>query len=632
MNKLGISQIGNVISVAEGERYVFRVKGYNGAPANANLYVKGNTTDVLWPGASLPYTAVNESWVEESFTIPTGVTQITLGVIFNSTALATASNVFYINEIEFYKKTSLAPEYQYNLKDHLGNVRLTFTTKTVTQQTKATFESVSQTTEANNFLHYPSGGGLINTQATNAHTGTNSEYLNGGYNGQVGVAKSFAVMPGDQLQIEAYAKYNAPSTTSSNLTGFTTALLGAFNLSAPIVNEAGTASSAINNWGVLEAGGYGDGSTDQSDPRVFVTIITFDKNYNYLDVAYQQLTSSGYMSCSYTVRQPGYAYMYVSNEHPTLIDVYVDDVTMTYTPSAIIASNDYYPFGLTYNSYTRENGVRQDYQYNGKEMQDELNLGWLDYGARMYMNDIGRWGVVDMHSDKFTGLSPYSYVADNPVKLVDPDGKDIMVYYTDFKYDKNGNVKHKRNGQAKTTTRSVKLSIGKNGSIEAKDKKDNDVKNIFVSSVVESLNYTKKGDKNNIIENAIEHRKTLKIRNSQEGDDRFIENNNTIYWHPQSGMYVRDNNGNNVGEQSSALGLFHELGHGYNWISDRGAYNGRVNTPVRHYDNKEEWFVINFYESPAAKVLGETPRTNHDGALMHTTGPTSTTDVDQQFP
>jgi hypothetical protein len=63
------------------------------------------------------------------------------------------------------------------------------------------------------------------------------------------------------------------------------------------------------------------------------------------------------------------------------VEVYFDDFKVEHVKSPVVSSQDYYPFGLTFNSHNRENSLVNQYQYNGKETQDELNLGWLDYGA-----------------------------------------------------------------------------------------------------------------------------------------------------------------------------------------------------------------------------------------------------------
>ena len=90
----------------------------------------------------------------------------------------------------------------------------------------------------------------------------------------------------------------------------------------------------------------------------------------------------------------------------------------------ILDRNDYYPFGMNflgYHSVFDAMGTPYNYKYNGKELQE---TGMYDYGARFYMPDIGRWGVVDPLAEKMTRHSPYNYAFNNPIRFIDPDGRE----------------------------------------------------------------------------------------------------------------------------------------------------------------------------------------------------------------
>jgi RHS repeat-associated protein len=84
----------------------------------------------------------------------------------------------------------------------------------------------------------------------------------------------------------------------------------------------------------------------------------------------------------------------------------------------------YLPFGEDY-IYQRSSSWDVPYTFSGKEKDAET--GYSYFGARYYDSDLSVWLSVDPLADKYPSMSPFMYVAGNPVMLVDPDGREIIL-------------------------------------------------------------------------------------------------------------------------------------------------------------------------------------------------------------
>lgn len=97
------------------------------------------------------------------------------------------------------------------------------------------------------------------------------------------------------------------------------------------------------------------------------------------------------------------------------------------------------PWGEELHQYKAQGTFDSPYRFNGKEWDQEADLYY--FGARYYNPYASVWLSVDPWADKYPNLSPYTFVNNNPIMLVDPDGRHIDLAILD-ENDKNYNAEH----------------------------------------------------------------------------------------------------------------------------------------------------------------------------------------------
>ncbi|MEM7550015.1 MAG: RHS repeat-associated core domain-containing protein [Bacteroidota bacterium] len=348
-------------------------------------------------------------------------------LIFENDALQFAQH----QEGRIIPKENSAWEYQYNLTDHLGNVRMVATTEPEVEELLATMESANASTEESIFLNMDDNVPYFAANSTPGATSTYAARVNS--QNPIGPGTLLKVYPGDIVEMSTTAYYDDYDQNAEDLPfgEFVGALVNSYDQVVAGGEAASQLFSSLN--AAIGAVGVGGHQTDEV-PGGYLNYIFLDKDYQFDEegphpLGFCQLTTAAEQDHEQitlppvTIEKEGYLLVYVSNESNTQNYVHFDDLKITHTSSPVVQSTDYYPFGLAHgNGFSREDSPQNSFLYNSFELQDELNLGWYDYLARQYDPAIGRFTSVDPAADLMRRFSSYTYAYDNPVRFIDPDG------------------------------------------------------------------------------------------------------------------------------------------------------------------------------------------------------------------
>ncbi|MDY8137076.1 DUF6443 domain-containing protein [Aquimarina sp. 2201CG5-10] len=268
-------------------------------------------------------------------------------------------------------------EYVYQYTDHLGNIRLSYSDR------DGDYQNIVASSFTNDMEGWLKGD--VETEITN---GRLKVTVNGQWEGIRHELSDIAVQPGDQFTVQCT---------------------------------------------------FDKGNTN-AKVRLYIRERDSDGNhllYTGLDYDLQ----TGTYSIPYTVQAGNKISLHIDKDDTYTNETtyfYVDEVSFSKGNLTIHQEKNYYPFGLRHKGYNNAiNGTEHPYGYNGKEENNEVGLEWLDYGARNYEANLGRWMNVDPLAEKYHSISPYAYVANNLINAVDPDGRDIVYI------NKNGKEAHR---------------------------------------------------------------------------------------------------------------------------------------------------------------------------------------------
>ena len=526
---------------------------------------------------------------------------------------------------------ALSYVYDYFVKDHLDNVRSIATAQAYTvsaeggassagtyQTYMATHEIPASAIETAIFENIPPvrapkpGSTSPSDVKTATLLGTDSSK-------RIGTSLLLRVMPGAKFSIKAVSYHDAETDTTvasnSNVVSSLLGVLGGgfsglppseFSASTQIFNSAFSDPAFAGIYHDLVMGSY-----NPHKPKAFINYIVLDENLKVVQGQSGVIQVDGppdtwnYMvtAADVQVRQPGYLMAFMSSASSSVISI--DNFTVTLYNGSEIEEDHYYPFGLNLEIAGLSPSMTNNIKYNSKELQHneftdpvtgiQSGLTWEDYGARMQDPQIGRWLQIDPLAERYNSWSSYCYAIDNPIKYLDPNGKEVWIFFKNnsYKFD-NGNLYNKDGskydgkvkGFLKQSVNALnKISQSKTGKSIVDDLvTSKNTYNIMNSSL------NPNGDKNEFISSNIKKEYAKEINSDPNSSKSFKDNGidisggsgGNIYWNP-SGVLGVTTAGLTVSPEAD---LAHELSHGFD------ANNGLADDRKEGGLSRSEWQAV----------------------------------------